>query len=332
MSDLDLLIRVSRLYFELGETQERVAELVGVTRPQVSRLLKEARQRGVVEIRVIDRGHELDTVAAELRDRFGLRHVEVVSRLAGPDSLTHQLMGRAAAVLLAEVAHEGMIVGVGGGATVNAVVDAMAEASDLQPHEAVTIIPLIGGVRPSFGANDIARRLARAVGSFAQEIPAPGVVDSPSTRAALMKHPAVANVAQLWHQLDVAIFGIGGGPWSSPWIASVSHDGTWPEDAVGEVLTRPFDIQGRLLAPHMTERTIGMTLDALRGVPFSLAIAGGKHKVQPVLGALRAGLVSTLVTDRVTAELVLEHDAETSDDSALEVEQPLSLLAATRHR
>ena len=54
VSDVQQLIQASRLYYELGETQSRVAELLGVTRPQVSRLLKRARAEGIVEIRIVD--------------------------------------------------------------------------------------------------------------------------------------------------------------------------------------------------------------------------------------------------------------------------------------
>ena len=54
MSDVQQLIQASRLYYELGETQSRVAEILGVTRPQVSRLLKRARAEGIVEIRIVD--------------------------------------------------------------------------------------------------------------------------------------------------------------------------------------------------------------------------------------------------------------------------------------
>ena len=50
MSDLEQLVRASRLYYELGETQNAIAEQLGVTRPQVSRLLKRARAEGIVEI------------------------------------------------------------------------------------------------------------------------------------------------------------------------------------------------------------------------------------------------------------------------------------------
>ena len=54
VSDLEQLVRASRLYYELGETQGAIAEQLGVTRPQVSRLLKRARAEGIVEIRIID--------------------------------------------------------------------------------------------------------------------------------------------------------------------------------------------------------------------------------------------------------------------------------------
>ena len=53
-ADHDLLVNVSRLYYELGETQSEVADRLGLTRPQVSRLLKRARAEGVVEIRIVD--------------------------------------------------------------------------------------------------------------------------------------------------------------------------------------------------------------------------------------------------------------------------------------
>ncbi|MBA2756971.1 MAG: MarR family transcriptional regulator, partial [Chloroflexi bacterium] len=55
MSDYDQLVQASRLYYELGETQNAIADRLGVTRPQVSRLLKRARAQGIVEIRIIDK-------------------------------------------------------------------------------------------------------------------------------------------------------------------------------------------------------------------------------------------------------------------------------------
>src|SRR3954468_1626015 len=100
MSDFDQLVRVSRLYYELGETQNAIAEQLGVTRPQVSRLLKRARAEGVVEIRVNDRT-SVDSPAAEtLRCEFRLEAVHLAPTIAGPDELTRRMVGRLAADVL----------------------------------------------------------------------------------------------------------------------------------------------------------------------------------------------------------------------------------------
>ena len=57
------------------------------------------------------------------------------------------------------------------------------------------------------------------------------------------------------------------------------------------------------------EHAVGIALDDLLGIPARLAVAGGAPKVEPILGALRGGLVNLLVTDSATATQVLELDA-----------------------
>ena len=53
----------------------------------------------------------------------------------------------------------------------------------------------------------------------------------------------------------------------------------------------------------------------LGGVPVAIGVAAGESKVAPILGALRAGVVGTLVTDVATAEAVVALDAETLADA-----------------
>ena len=47
------------------------------------------------------------------------------------------------------------------------------------------------------------------------------------------------------------------------------------------------------------------------GVPVAIGVASGESKVRPILGALRAGVVRTLVTDVATAEAVVALDEAT---------------------
>src|SRR3954467_960398 len=94
LSDVQQLIDASRLYYELGETQSRVAELLGVTRPQVSRLLKRARAEGIVEIRIVDGSSVTSTAGEELRRRFGLAAVHLAPGISGPEEIRRRMIGR----------------------------------------------------------------------------------------------------------------------------------------------------------------------------------------------------------------------------------------------
>ena len=116
MSDLEQLVQASRLYYELGETQSRVAELLGVTRPQVSRLLKRARAEGIVEIRIIDRTSDASPAADELRRRFGLHAVHLAPSVAGPEDVGRRMIGRLGAeVLRAAIRDRGRLIDLGRG-------------------------------------------------------------------------------------------------------------------------------------------------------------------------------------------------------------------------
>ena len=119
-ADRDLLVQVSRLYYELGETQTEVADRLGVTRPQVSRLLKRARAEGIVEIRIVDSDTAESPAAEALVRRFGLDAVHLAPSLSGPEDLTRRMVGRSAAQVLRANVRDGAIVGVGDGASVAA--------------------------------------------------------------------------------------------------------------------------------------------------------------------------------------------------------------------
>ena len=66
----------------------------------------------------------------------------------------------------------------------------------------------------------------------------------------------------------------------------------------------PFDVDGRYVRGELEERTIAFDVDRLDRVPVRIGVAGGVGKIRPILGALRAGAVTTLVTDVATAEAV----------------------------
>jgi DNA-binding transcriptional regulator LsrR (DeoR family) len=308
LSDFEQLVRASRLYYELGETQNAIAEQLGVTRPQVSRLLKRARAEGIVEIRIVDRTTAESPAADQIRRTYGLDAVHLAPTIQGPADLTRRMVGRLAAQVLRAAVRDGMIVGVGDGASISAVADALDEAP---AAFSATVVPLAGGHWTAGFEREPFRRIGDALGAQVQGLMAPGLVDDAATRHALVAHAGVRAVIDQWERLDLVIFGIGAKGWSEASVGPEVERQLGEAEAVGEVLIAPFDLDGRFVCEALRERVIAFDARSLGRVGISIGVGSGPGKVRPILGALRAGVVRTLVTDVATAEAVVALDRET---------------------
>jgi len=313
MNDFERLVQASRLYYELGETQSAVAERLGVTRPQVSRLLKQARAEGIVEIRIVDRVTAESAAGDILRRRFDMDAVHLAPTIDGPEDLTRRMVGRLAAQVLRGVIRDGDTVGIGDGASIGAVADAL---EDVATPVAATIVPLAGGYWSPFPGREPFRRIADAFGAVPHSLMVPGLLDDSGTARALGAHAGVQAVRDLWGQLDVAIYGIGGRSWGVASVGADVAEQLEASGAVGEILIAPYDLDGSFVCPDLRDRVLAFDARRLGRVPKSIGIAAGGSKIQPILGALRTGTVRILVTDVSTAEAVVELDAETRGPEA----------------
>ena len=272
MSDFEQLVRASRLYYELGETQDAIAKQLGVTRPQVSRLLKRARAEGVVEIRIVDRTAVASPASDALRRRYGLDAVHLAPTIAGAEDLTRRMVGRLAAEVLCGALRGGAMVGIGDGASVAATADAMEERAT---PVAVTVVPLCGGYWSAGPELEPYRRVADALGGQARGLMAPGLVDDAATRRALVAHAGVRAMVELWDRLDVALFGIGGPAWSVGRVGEDVERQLEASEAVGEVLVAPFDLDGHFVCPALQERVIAYDARRLGRIPVGIGVASG---------------------------------------------------------
>ena len=77
--DLKLLAEVARLYYIEDLNQEQIAQRIGGSRSNVSRMLREARSRGLVEIRIRTPLRTVPRLQEELETRMGLRECLVLA-------------------------------------------------------------------------------------------------------------------------------------------------------------------------------------------------------------------------------------------------------------
>lgn len=308
------MLQAARLYYENNLTQQQVADELGSSRPTVSRLLRMARREGIVRIGIVDPFATVEQVAVRLAETFHLRQAVIVAGEGLSGDLLHRRLGFAGAEYVQRILEHGDVVGMGWGRTLHAVVRAVDTARTV----AIQVFPLIGGmgqISPSFQVNDLARGLAQSCGGTWQPFYVPASVDDPAALEGLLQVADVKSVMQTWPTLDVALVGIGHFALqrqSSMLFSSYMGPDEMQElerrGAVGDLCGRYFDIHGRQCARR--PGLIGISLEQLEALDNVIGVAGGKKKVEAILGALRGGYLNVLVTDTVTAEAVLEkHEA-----------------------
>jgi deoxyribonucleoside regulator len=307
--ELQVLLRIARLYYEDNMTQEEIARELGLSRPTVSRLLAQARQEGIVQISVADPLAEHEESSAHLARAFGLRQAIVVSSEGITAEQVVKRLGLAAARYLRTSLREGEMVGIGWGRTLHAV----AKALEVEHPLGIQVLPLIGGmgqVSSSLQVNELARRLARAFDGTWSPLYAPAFVEDEVTYQSLCQLPDVAGIVQNWPFLDAALVGIGSfamhqkrsmlfGDYMQDWLVQELAR----REAVGDLCGRFFDTHGQqcLVEPGV----IGISLGELRTLDHVVAVAGGEKKAAAILGALRGGYLDVLVTDATAAKAIL---------------------------
>ena len=302
-----LLGKVSALYYLRHHTQQEIARRLRVSRPTVSRLLREARDLGYVQITVASPpGLHLD-LETRLEDRYGLESVHVVESGASQstDVLRRQL-GTAAASYLSRSIRPGETIGLAWGSTLSAMVGAMVPMATANTR----VVQILGGVgapdAPEYGA-ELVRRLARQLEAQAVLLPAPGIVATSAVRDVLSGDRHVRAALDELDALDTVFVGIGS-------LASntVLNDGhtmsrqarkeLQARGAVGDIALRFFDARGAPVRTALDDRMLGITTAQLRAAERVVAVAGGADKFDAIAAALQADIVDVLITDRITAE------------------------------
>ncbi len=309
--DPRLLTKVSRLYYEQQFSEAEIAVRLHLSRPKVSRLLKEARQAGIVQIMIVPSPGIHTALETELEQVFQLQEAIVVE-VGGPYNLdlSARSLGVAAARHLQESLQPGEVIGISWGRTLSCMVSAIRP----QTTPRAKIVQIIGGLgQPTANvhATDLSRRMAGALGCELALLPVPGIMDSRQSKEAVLSDSHIQQTLSLFKDISVAYVGIGAPTPDSVLvrdgsiITQAEIDQLVALGAIGDIALRFFDARGDPLPSELDERVIGITLDELRCIDRVVGVAGGPGKLAAVRGALLGSYIDVLITDQHTARLLL---------------------------
>ena len=329
LADERFLRRIAYLYYDDGNSQEAVAELENCSRQTVGKALQKARERGIVRIMVTPdaRAGYLRNLSREVRLQLGLEDLILVTgnnmhSIAPEDILGDVVIeiASAAADYLDQLLTDADILAVSGGRTFMRNLVRYTRPTKVLSH--LQVVATIGFVetRTNYGdANLIAHDIAEAYGASHLWFPAPAFLRDEAQLEAARDLPIVKEGYEMMHRASVV-------------VTSVFPPHTNEELVIQQIITQKqreaieafqpaadinhwvFDASGRCINKLLTPPPYflsGLEIPGLKdkikrgGTKVILVVGGSPAYIPAIRAILRAELANILVTDHVTAQLLL---------------------------
>lgn len=300
----EILTRVSFMYYSFRETQQEIANKLGVSKMTVSRMIERARQLGIVTISVntpFVSDHDLE---AKLQSEYDLTHAMVLRLQEGMDR--REGLARGCAFYLDTLIGIGDVVGIAPGRTLRRVMPHLTLPAASE-GDGITVVQLTGGFptpsthNPTSSLHEFASQFGIKGYYFHRPFYAANVSDAVIFREHLDEDP----IYDMWSSCDVVISGVG--PVGENSIYRLENLLTKQEmsrlinkGAVGDVFGRWFDEDGEFIDDEVNQRVQGATTDVLRNAS-KVFVSAGSDRSRAIRALLRKRVVDVLITDAETA-------------------------------
>lgn len=305
----NILAMVSNLYYNLHLTQKEIADRLFLSRSQVSRMLEEARQEGIVEIHIKEPWERNTEIERLFQKYFSLRNVRVISSKALDQEMELSIIAEVVTYYLDAIIQKGMIIGLSWGNTLYHIVKCIAANS--RKNIPIMVVPIMGAAYikcPQKDALDLAKDLALAYGGNYQYLYAPLFVNNEDLKKSLLCEKEIADTLSIAKRADVILSSVGAmenGAWnhylSEEELNSIQRNG-----AVGHIGGHFYNIEGKMIQTSLDERMIGVEVEDLKKCEEVICVVCGREKADAALGALRGAFIDTLIIDENCAKVICE--------------------------
>ncbi|EAA3226485.1 sugar-binding transcriptional regulator [Salmonella enterica] len=308
--EYELLTEIAVAYYCDEITQEEIANKFGLSRIKVGRLLKRAKEEGIVEINV--RYHPVFSTQLEkqLKERFPVSRALIALDHHDEEEQRRQVASLVSAYLN-NVLKDNVVVAVGQGRNVASV----AESSGVIQGRDCRFICGIGGThRPGdvINADHISRLLAKKFGGSSESLYAPAYVENIQLKELLLQNGTIKETLDRARKADIALVGIGDMNEESymvklGWFTPHEiNDASLNQGVIGDIAGYDFfNARGEHVNTVMDNRVIGLSVEELRQIPCVIAIASENTKAMAIMGALRTGAIDIIATSARNIRTIL---------------------------
>jgi len=310
LQDHNLLTEISVAYYQEDMTQEEIAHKYGISRIKVGRLLKKAREEGIVDISV--RYHPIFSsgLEQELINAFGIQRA-LIAVDDKDETEQRRQVGALVASFLSTSLKSNQSVAVGYGANISAIAAYTGNIAEKRCH----FINSIGGVDltdRTINTDFIAQNLATKFSATSETLYAPAYIERSETKCLIEQNHMVKDVIAHAQKADIAIVEIDNfdnhsqlvkaGLYSTKEVLDLQKEHGVICELAGYGL---INSQGEVIESVVQDHTIGLSFDDLRKIPCVIGIASENTKAMAIMAALKSGLIHIIATTAHNVNTIL---------------------------
>lgn len=291
-----LMIKIAWYYYIEKLTQQKISEMLGISRMRVIKLLDKAHQSGIIQFKIREDNAQRIQVEKQLIKLYGLKDVFVVPTNPNLDEV-NETIAKAAAMYINDRLTDNCLINIGYGDTLSKILNHLVTLST----GPISCVSLTGGVNHYFQ-----NARPNVFNANLYLIPAPLITSSKQMLEAMKQEDSIKEIFRMTKLASMSVVSIGEvketstlyslGTLTKSDILFLTMKG-----AVGDILCHFIDKDGNLLKTPTEERLMSMPLDELKELPHVIGVAGGDKKVEAIRATLHGNYLDVLITDETTA-------------------------------
>lgn len=298
-----LMVKVAWYYYLENMTQQKISDLLGISRMKVIKLLEKARVSGVIQFKIRKDSENQMIVEKGLRDKFNLKDTFVVPTNPDDDNI-NETVAHAAAMYISDRINKDDFINIGYGDTSSRILNNLATMTEYP----ISCVSLTGGVNCY-----LPNTMSTIFNAKLYLMPAPLLPSSKELAQTMKNESSVVEISRMASLSKITVVGVGGIDDNATIIKSgllSKNDVLFlqMQGAVGDVLSHFIDQDGNIVNAEIEERLISYDLQSLKELDNVIGVAAGNVKVNAIRAALRGGYLDVLITDENTALQLLEQD------------------------
>lgn len=319
LQELAFLSQVADMYYNQDMLQSDIAKKLYFSRSKVSRLLTQARELGIVDIKIRQVLDRIPTVEDALKKTFGLKDAVVINSFSGDnkDERNLEMVTDFASLYVSNLLKGDITLGVSNGSAVNKVTRKINKLHNCD-LKVVQIIGSGSNAHQAIESRDLVMRFSEIFSrGHCYFLNAPIYIDNEFARSQILQDKTIVTAFEMMKKCDIILSGIGGFDVQRFHTAEIIREYQTDaharelemKGAVGCICALYYDINGNYINAEWNNKCVAMPFEVIKNNPMTIGVACRDDKVLPMLGALRGKIVNVVITDVDTATKVLEQNA-----------------------